>query len=81
MSPYKHPAEDVIDRIADACEVFDLQRAIPIEAVVEVLRAAVLLAKNADGSTPDEAHALDRGWGDLKRGVAHLAGRRHISEA
>lgn len=72
-----HPASPVIDQL----EQLGLPTAREWDALIEIARAGVLLVENADGDTQAELRARDRGWGDLKRAVAHLAGRRHISEA
>jgi hypothetical protein len=76
MSRHTHPAEAVLDKLD-----MNNPSVAEMDALLEIARAGVLLVKNADGVTQDELRALDRGWGDLKRAVAHLAGRKHISEA
>ena len=77
----QHPAVAVIDALEARAAADPGQSPPELPAIVAVLRAAVVLVQCADGTTQNELRALDRGWGDLKRGVARLAGRRHISEA
>ncbi len=77
MTRTNHPASAVIDQL----EQLGLPTAREWDALIEVARAGVLLVETADGESQAELRARDRAWGDLKRAVAHLAGRRHISEA
>lgn len=77
----RHPAAAVIDALEARAAADPGQSPPELPAVIAVLRAAVVMVQCADGTTQDELRALDRGWGDLKRGLARLAGRRHISEA